>query len=66
MRDRPSAEPWKNHNLKVRCLGIDPDSILLLQKEKGPEAAPQGLREMLTKTLSALHFLQTGSLATQA
>src|SRR2546430_15593907 len=36
------------------------------QKEKGPEAAPQGLREMLTKTLSALHFLQTGSLATQA
>ena len=36
------------------------------QKEKGPGAAPQGLRKMLTKTLSALHFLQTGSLATQA
>src|SRR4030088_3377422 len=37
-----------------------------MQKEKGPEAAPRGLREMLTKTLSPPHFLKTGSLATQA
>ena len=60
------ADPWKNRNLKVRAPGLKPDSILLCRKEKGPEAAPQGLREILTKTLSALHFLQTGSLATQA